>query len=77
MGLVSSVYTLSGQLQATGAPGADAAYLWACYNEGVLCTVTVTDNSRVRVYSSGGSRGGSQGAPFGTNKLITTDEMIG
>lgn len=28
--LVSSVYTLSYQLQATGVPGADAASLWAC-----------------------------------------------
>ena len=36
MSLVCSVCTLSDQLQATGASGADTAYLWACFNENCL-----------------------------------------
>ena len=34
--LVCSVCTLSDQLQATAPPGADTAYLWACFNENCL-----------------------------------------
>ena len=30
--LVCSVFTLSDQLQATAPPGADTAYLWACFS---------------------------------------------